>query len=248
MIGIKVLCLKGKKGFMRYLPGFLLLMAVVFSCTHPTVRMKGYEVHGIDVSHHQSRIIWDSVAAQEIHFAFVKASEGVSLYDSLYCFNWDEMKRVGIRRGAYHFFRPSFPAEEQVENFAFQVEMAYGDLPPVLDVEVLDGASKIQLITGVRTWLYLAEIQYGAKPILYTNLKFYNRYLAGHFDEYPIWIARYNSREPRLACGRDWQFWQYGNEGKVNGIAGDVDFNVFNGSLSELESLCMAPPMILSQR
>ena len=233
---------------MRYLFGIIVLVAVVFACTHQTVRVEGFEVHGIDVSHHQSRINWDSVAMQKVHFAFVKASEGVTLNDSLYCFNWEEMKRVGIRRGAYHFFRPNLPAEIQAENFASHAEMAYGDLPPVLDVEVLDGASKVQLITGIRTWLYLIEIRYGAKPILYTNLKFYNRYLAGHFDGYPLWIARYNSREPRLACGRDWQFWQYGNRGKLNGIAGHVDFNVFNGSLDDLESLCMAPPVILSQR
>lgn len=233
---------------MRYLLSFLALAAAVLSCTHQTIRMDGFEVHGIDVSHHQSRINWDSVAAERVHFAFVKASEGVSLNDSLYCFNWAEMKRVGIRRGAYHFFRPTLPAEKQAENFASLVEMAYGDLPPVLDVEVLDGASKVQLITGIRTWLYLTEIRYGAKPILYTNLKFYNRYLAGHFDEYPLWIARYNTRQPRLACGRDWQFWQYGNRGELNGISGHVDFNVFNGSLPELDALCMAPPVILSQR
>lgn len=231
---------------MRYVVGISILIVALTACEYKTVRLQRFEVHGIDVSHYQSRINWDSVMGEEIHFAFVKASEGISMNDTLFCRNWEEMKRIGLYRGAYHFFRPTLPAELQADNFLNTVEMEYGDLPPVLDVEVLDGASKVQLITGVRTWLYLVEIRYNLRPILYTNLKFYNKYLAGHFDDYPIWIARYNSREPRLACGRDWQFWQYGNRGRLSGISGHVDFNVFNGSLEELESLCFSPPLILS--
>jgi lysozyme len=70
--------------------------------------------------------------------------------------------------------------------------------------------------------------------------------LAGHFDEYPLWIARYNTREPTLACGRDWQFWQYGSRGKIEGISGNVDFNVFHGSLEQLDSLCYYELPVLS--
>lgn len=225
-----------------------LLLFIFWSCDHRTVRMERFEVHGIDISHHQSLIYWDSVAGQRLHFAFVKATEGATLNDTLFCFNWDEMKRVGLLRGAYHFYRPRTPAREQADNFIHWVSLQYGDLPPVLDVEVLDGVSKAQLVTGMRTWLYLIELRYGTKPIIYTNLKFYNKYLAGQFDDYPLWIARYSAREPVLACGRGWNFWQYGSQGRVNGIAGDVDFNVFNGDSLDLASLCLAPAQVLSQR
>ena len=224
----------------------VLLSALVFSCEVPTTRLDYYEVHGIDVSHYQSRINWDSIAAQGVHFAFVKATEGETLADSLYCRNWAEMQRVDLLRGAYHFYRPTVPAERPARNFMNSVALDYGDLPPVLDVEVLDGVSKVELINGVKTWLFLAEIHYNVKPILYSNLKFYNKYLAGHFDEYPLWIARYSFREPTLACGSDWLFWQYGNRGRLAGIRGNVDFNVFNGSLPELEMLCVTAPPVLS--
>jgi lysozyme len=232
---------------MKYILCLSLLILVSYSCEYRTVRLENYEVHGIDISHYQSRINWDTVAGQNIHFAFVKATEGVTYRDSLYCHNWEEMKRVGIKRGAYHFFRPAIPADEQARNFFNWVKMEYGDLPPVLDVEVMDGVSKVELISGIRTWLFNVEIRYNIKPILYTNLKFYNKYLAGHFNDYPIWIARYHSREPRTACGRNWQFWQYGNRGRIAGIKGEVDFNVFNGSLMELESMCLAPQAVLSE-
>ena len=143
-----------------------------------------------------------------------------------------------------HFCNVS--AAKQAKLFTEWVELDYGDLPPVLDIEVLDGVSKIDLISGVRKWLFTVEIKYNIKPIIYTNIKFYNKYLAGHFDDYPVWIARYNDREPRLACGRDWNFWQYGNTGRIPGIKGNVDFNVFKGSILELEEMGLAPKAVLS--
>lgn len=223
-----------------------MMFVLVLSCKHETSRLDQYPIQGIDVSHYQSRINWDTVAEQGLTFAFVKASEGQTYQDSLFCHNWEEMKRVGLRRGAYHFFRPTVPVSDQIRNFVERVEMQYGDMPPVLDVEVIDGVSKMMLIHGVQEWLRAIEAQYNIKPILYTNLKFYNKLLAGHFDDYPIWIARYNTREPTLACGRDWQFWQHGNRGRLPGITGDVDFNVFKGSIWELDALCFYPHAVLS--
>lgn len=231
---------------MRYLLGIVTMMAFAIACERPTARMTDYVVQGIDVSHYQSRVDWTAVAQQDIHFAFIKATEGVTLKDSLYEYNWDATRQAGIKRGAYHFFYPSLPSDEQARNFITSVTLQQGDLPPVLDVEVLGSGDKINLITGIRDWLYRVEIQYGIKPILYTNLKFYNKYLAGHFEDYPIWIARYSYRQPRLACGRDWQFWQYGNLGELDGIDGPVDFNVFTGSLKDLERLCVPSREVLS--
>lgn len=224
---------------MRYSLAIIGILVCCCACKLSTVRIDEYEVQGIDVSHYQSFINWDRLPSQQIRFAFMKATEGQNMLDTLYYHNWMEAQRVGIKRGAYHFYRPTLSPELQARNFMNAVVMEYGDLPPVLDVEVLDGASKIDLLVGMRTWLYLIEINYGIKPIIYTNLKFYNKYLAGHFKDYPIWIARYDNKNPRLACGSDWHFWQYGNQGRLEGIAGDVDFNVFNGSIAQLEQLCM---------
>ena len=233
---------------MRIIFPFLLLLFLLGSCDEETRRLHRFEVHGIDVSHYQSQINWDKVAQQDVHFAFIKATEGETYADSIFCRNWSELNRVNIQRGAYHFFRPSLDAEQQARNFAEWVDLDFGDLPPVLDVEVLDGMTNIELINGMRTWLYMTEIKYGIKPIIYTNLKFYYKYLAGHFDDYPIWIARYSPFDPKLPAGKEWLFWQYGNKGKLPGIHGDVDFNVFSGTLEELRALGIEPREILSSR
>jgi lysozyme len=36
----------------------------------------------------------------------------------------------------------------------------------------------------------------------------------------------------------DWHFWQHSDRGRVNGIRGTVDFNVFKGELDDLKELC----------
>ena len=228
---------------MKHLLVISLLAITLYGCDSDTERMEGYEVHGIDLSHYQSKISWDSVAAQGIAFAFVKATEGRQHLDKKYCENWQEMKRVGIKRGAYHFFRPTIPAEEQARNFMNVVDMQYGDLPPVLDVEVDENLSREEVVKGIKDWLYLVEMEYSIRPIIYTHYKFYNKFIAGEFDKYPIWIAKYGGEAPRLGSVQ-WTFWQYGNRGILRGVEGHVDFNVFKGSHEELEKICLSGAML----
>jgi lysozyme len=124
----------------------------------------------------------------------------------------------------------------QAENFINKVELEIGDLPPVLDVEQLNGASPTQLKTEVKKWLDIAENYYNVKPIIYTNVDFYNKNLGTEFDGYPLWVAHYYQPvQPRI--GRGWIFWQHSQEGQVNGIVSKVDFNVFNGDSVEFKHL-----------
>ncbi|MFK7807678.1 MAG: glycoside hydrolase family 25 protein [Saprospiraceae bacterium] len=225
---------------------YIILLLFLMSCDKETERLTGYEIHGLDVSHYQSKVNWDEVAANDIHFTFVKATEGEELKDSLFANNWKDLKRVGIKRGAYHFFRPTLSPLQQARNFIQAVKLEPGDLPPVLDVEVTNNASTGVITTRIRTWLEIMEMHYCVRPIIYTNLNFYKKYIAEEFQDYPIWIARYNYAEPGLSNHDQWQFWQYGNRGRIPGVNGDVDFNVFHGTLEELSKLGVQPPVDVS--
>lgn len=199
-------------------------------------------LRGVDVSHHQKVIEWDSVAIKEpVDFAFVKATEGHDFVDSLFCRNWDELKRLGIRRGAYHFFRAYGCGDEQARLFLSQVDMAPGDLAPVLDIERLDGIAPEIMVQEAKIWLETVENQLGIKPIVYSNLHFYEQHLSGHLDAFPLWIARYSEEKPLLATGKNWDFWQFSNEGCVEGICKKVDLNVFSGTPAMLDRLCWYP-------
>lgn len=234
-----------------YMPNRLNYIAIVLfltfslttwnSCSSVTERLDEFEVHGIDVSHYQKEIDWNTVAEQDVEFAFVKATEGQTYRDSIFCHNWSEMKRVGIKRGAYHFYRPSIDPLQQVENFVEAVEMDKGDLPPVLDFEQIGKKNRIELITDLQIWLNEVEENYQIKPIIYTNQKLYNLYIKNNFDDYIVWIARYNTKAPDMPFTQGWTFWQYGNKGRIDGIEGDVDFNVFHGDSEALNSITYTP-------
>ena len=225
------------------LAGALSLLAI--GCgSGTTERRDDFAVEGIDVSHHQRVVDWGAVASDGIDFAYLKATEGGDHVDTHFAHNWSGAKGAGIARGAYHFFRPRTPARAQIDNFTAVVALEPGDLPPVIDVETDDGASRYDLITRLRSALYLTEIRLGTKPIIYTNLKFYYLYLAGHFDDYDFWFARYGRRQPEVGPAVDVAFWQYGERGEVAGVDGPVDLNVFLGDSLRLEDMKHRDPAL----
>ena len=224
----------------------LTLLAVSACQIGETKRRTDYAIEGLDISHHQDSIDWEALATEDFDFVFAKATEGLSHVDTRFSENWAAARQSNIARGAYHFFRPELDPYQQFDHFAQYYNPEPGDLPPMLDVEVLDNASPAELIVGVGTWLYLAELRYGTKPIIYSSLKFYYHHLAGHFDDYPLWIARYSNRPPAVNVGANLSFWQYGSEGRVAGIEGPVDLNVFLGDSLSFEKLRMPEQPVLA--
>ena len=205
----------------------------------------GYSVHGIDVSKHQGYIDWKRVSRMEknnirISFAFIKATEGITRQDDLFSKNWEQSAKNGLMRGAYHFYYPSRDAGKQADNFIKMVKLSSGDLPPVVDIEYSNGRSKKKICEGLKVILDKLEKEYGKKPVIYTNINFYSTYLDGSFDSYPLWIAGYFDHDRFYnEFKTPWHFWQHSEKGKVDGIKGNVDFNVFNGDIEKLKSLCI---------
>lgn len=202
---------------------------------------ENYMIHGIDVSKYQEKIDWEEVKGMQVKhiqlgFAFIKATEGIKNKDPHFKRNWEKAKDAGVIRGAYHFFIASKDGQKQAENFINNVKTGPGDLPPVLDVEQLNGTSTLQLRNELKKWLNIVESHFGVKPIIYTNVDFYHKYLGSEFDQYPLWVAHYYQLEkPQIK--RNWLFWQHSDAGRVNGIYSKVDFNVFNGDSAAFRNL-----------
>lgn len=200
-----------------------------------------YGIHGIDVSKYQETIDWESVKQMKVEdvqigFTFIKATEGNVNEDRCFKRNWKNAKEAGIPRGAYHFFLATKSGKTQAENFISTVELQPGDLPPVLDVEQSYGVKADKLRQRVKEWLETVENYYGVRPIVYTNVDFYKQILKDDFDNYPLWVAHYLQKEkPRIY--RNWHFWQYSEQGHVNGVLFKVDFNVFNGDSTEFKNM-----------
>jgi GH25 family lysozyme M1 (1,4-beta-N-acetylmuramidase) len=198
---------------------------------------------GVDVSKWQSSIDWPSVKSDGVVFAFVRVSDGTQNIDPQFAANWQGTKAAGIIRGAYQYFRPSQSATGQAELFVDQIEQAggfeSGDLPGVIDVETVEGLSTSDAIQAVQTWIDYVETHTGRRPIIYAGSYFWDDNSFGNqFSDYALWTPHYTSAQcPLVSDAWDhWTFWQHTNSGSVNGIAGDADEDVFDGSLTELEA------------
>ena len=195
---------------------------------------------GIDVSEYQGAIRWDSVHVVDntfpVRFVFVRATVGMDRPDLKFAENWQELKKYGYLKGAYHYYRPDENSTEQAALFIKNVVLQKGDFPPVLDIEQLPKKQTLaQLKVGLKNWLQLVEQHYGKKPILYSGERFYNDFLKNDFPEYIFWIANYNFFVENMK--NEWSFWQFTEKASVSGIRGAVDVNIFNGTQAELQSL-----------
>lgn len=187
---------------------------------------EGFSAHGIDISHYQGDVDWTLFHAHSdslISFVYCKATEGVSLVDSKWNHNREQLLSLQIPHGAYHFFVPSSDASTQAQHFLKHYRKNALDLPPVLDVET-EGKSDEMLLKSVRIWLHEVERITGLKPVIYTSHHFYRTKFKGRFPGYKFWIANYN---PTVNGLEDPQIihWQYSDNGRVPGIASPVDMN-----------------------
>lgn len=204
---------------------------------------EGYEIHGIDISHHQGHIDWKELRDKglinetPIRFIMIKATEGASRVDENFADNFHQAREYGFTRGAYHFYSVYSPAEKQAHFFIRHAKLENGDLPPVLDVEHKPKhQTDEEFASSVLQWLDIVESHYGVKPIIYTYYKFKMQYLNDPvFDNYPYWIAHYYV--DKVEYEGQWKFWQHTDAGRLPGIKGQVDFNIYNGSFYELRKL-----------
>jgi lysozyme len=197
-------------------------------------------VAGIDVSQYQGTITWDKVKAVEgtfpIRFAFIRATAGTNKLDQEFRRNWKNSKDNGIVRGAYHYYRPNENSIEQANFFLSNVKLENGDLPPILDIESFPKNQSIDsLKVGLKRWLTAVDEKFHLKPIIYTNEKFYEDYLKDDFGEFQFWIANYNFFVETMQ--EDWLFWQFTEKATIDGINGNVDVNLYNGTPKMLHYL-----------
>ena len=210
----------------------------VILLNHPSPRR--YPVRGVDVSHYQGEIDWQTLAGEGIHFAFIKATEGSSYADPCFAYNFAEARKTNLAVGAYHFFSFDSPGKTQAENFIRTVPSFVGMLPPVIDLEFYGGHDLnpppcAEVAKELRTLLALLEEHYGVRPILYATEDSYAQYLAYEFAPYDIWIRNVMT-SPTLTDGRAWTFWQFTNRESLNGYCGEekfIDVNVFAGTAAE---------------
>lgn len=168
-------------------------------------------IKGIDLSVHNNlnpsltaSLQW----ANGLYFAFIKASEGITVQDAKFETNWSMCRQAGLVCGAYHFLRPLSDPAQQALNFLEQYQKVNttGALLPVVDIEwALDINKKDQWavitlpqrISLIKTFLTAIEVGLNVKPVIYTAYSFWKSMVmtqpasadSAFFAQYPLWIV-----------------------------------------------------------
>ena len=195
-------------------------------------------VKGIDVSAHQGEIDWSKVAATNVDFAMIRAvyrgyESGKLLEDKMFRTNLEEAQANGIKTGVYIFTQAISTKEVDEEiNMLTGLLGAYElDYPVVVDVEDLAGSterieqlSKSELTKLVR--YYCDKLKdAGFTPMLYYNIDgALNLLDLKEFEDVDKWFAVYDSD---FYYPYAYQMWQYKDTGKVDGIDGYVDLDLY---------------------
>jgi len=189
---------------------------------------------GIDVSEWQGKIDWASVKSAGIKVAYIRASEGNNYIDPDAIRNYNGAKENGIKVGFYHYLtaRNQSEAIEQATFFISVIKGLNVDCRLAMDFESFGDLSLNEINLIAQTFLEEVENLSGKNVIIYSDA--YNA--ANTFSEelasqYPIWVADYYVTEPGNGRWEVWDGFQYTDEGRITGIEGYVDRDLFTSGI-----------------
>lgn len=199
--------------------------------TPPYVDPERYPIKGIDISAHNGYANLDAVAGEGYEFVWIKASEGTDFQDANFSLNYTKARHAGLKTGAYHFFRFDSDGIDQAVNLLKTVGNRKLDMGIAIDVEEqgnAKGVSPDSIADRLQRMIEYLNMS-GHSVTLYSNRRGQEKYLGKEFAGYPLWICSFTDNSTQ----NDWIFWQYNHRGRVAGVRGDVDLNVFHGSRAD---------------
>lgn len=202
-----------------------------------------YYVKGIDVSHHNPILNWNALLDQNISFAYIKSTEGVSHEDRNYPYNYELARKTNIKVGTYHFYSFALPGKEQAQHFLKTSKFNTGDLLPAIDVEHSPANvynKDKDYIKIVINELKILENElyehFGIHPVIYTNQDCYKLYIKDNFPDNLIWMCSLH-KEP--SDDVNWRIWQFSHKGELPGVDGHIDLNYYRYSFEEFKELLL---------
>ncbi len=199
--------------------------------------LKADTIPGIDVSAYQGNIDWAQVKESGIGFVIVRLGyrgygTGKMVEDKYAIQNIRGALAAGLDVGVY-FFSQAITVEEAAEEAQFVLERIKQydiTMPVVFDWEyVNDEARTANMDRRTLTDCYL-EFCRIITEAGYTPMPYFNTYQSrdlmylNELEDYPFWLALYSDR---MTFPYRIEMWQYTCTGRVPGIEGDVDINIY---------------------
>ncbi len=177
---------------------------------------------GVDVSYHQGKINWSSVAASDIQFAFIRAGSFKSGLDACFRDNMSGAIAAGIPVGIYVYSYATTPEMAAQEGlFAISCAKDYPIAYPIAyDIEDAyhKGMTPDQLKALINSFCNTVQGA-GYYPIVYSSKNWFTNRIGSVTQD--TWVAQYAD-----ACAYPgYAFWQPTSHGYVPGIEGRVDLD-----------------------
>ncbi|KAH9886076.1 glycoside hydrolase family 25 protein [Cubamyces lactineus] len=220
-----------------------LACAIIVATASPTPQKRA-NPQGIDISHYQGTVNFNTVKANGLSFVYIKATEGTSYTDPDFSSHYTGATNAGLIRGGYHFAHPDESSGATQANFFLAHGGGWsGDgitLPGALDIEYNPsgaecyGLSASAMVSWIKDFSNTYHSSTGVYPVIYTTTDWWTTCTgnsAAFASTNPLWIARYASSIGTLPAGWSYTtFWQYADSGPNPG-----DQDEFNGSLDGLK-------------
>ena len=197
------------------------------------------EYKGIDVSSWQGKPDWTKVKKSGVEFAILRIHQKNGS-DTSFEHNYKGCKANAIPVGGYKYSYALTQAQalEEAEDTLSVLAGRGLDFPVFYDLEWNSqrklGSVAIEKIAET----FLNRIKKaGYKVGIYCNMDWHQKVLTEKLRKYDLWIARYPADDngtiqerlrPDIGVG-----WQHSSKGKVSGISGNVDMNVFYKNYTE---------------
>lgn len=194
------------------------------------------EQTGIDVSKHNGKIDWQKVKDSGIQFAIIRVGYGENIHsqdDTMFEYNISECERLGIPYGVY-LYSYALNTKNALSEAEHVLRLIKGHNPEYgIWYDLEEDNYKIQ--HGMPTNEEFTDIAITfcekIKASGYENVGIYANHYWWDFvlnsprlDVYQKWVAQWGDK---CTYDKEYVMWQYTDQGKVDGILGNVDMNKY---------------------
>lgn len=213
------------------------IAALVFAALVPARAIPpsgGRQYRGIDISEFQGEIDFEEVRRSGIEAVYIRVGAG-EYTDEYFAENYERAKAAGLKIGFYHYVtaRSVDEGRRQARFFASLAAGREPDMRLAMDFEYFGSLSVSQINAISEAYLDELTALTRREAVIYSDLSnarnIFSRALA---EKYPLWAAQYGADEPSAnGKWREWVGFQYTDEGRVGGIYGNVDRNIFTDGI-----------------
>lgn len=190
---------------------------------------------GIDISKWQGEVDFEKVKNTGVEFVILrmgvmKNKDTPLTIDNTFETNYKNAKEAGLKVGVY-IYSESNTIDKAVENAEFVIENLKGDkidFPVCFDWECWAYFNELEINLYKLNEMYDAFSNKlkdaGYDTMLYASENYLNNTWLD-LKDYTIWAAKYSSKKPSIS--RDYILWQNTDKGRVDGIEGNIDFDIY---------------------